>query len=283
MKKSDAAFPLPRRRLRVLVLQNSAGPDRLRNLRRLETMLARAPAADVVVLPEVFAFRGSDDDYCAGAEPLRRSAALRWLSETAASLKCWVLGGSVPERRGGRIFNASALFDRSGALRACYRKMHLFEALLPGGRRISEHAVFSPGRRPALADIEGWRCGLAICYDLRFPELFRCYALAGAHLFFVVANFTQRTGMAHWETLLRARAIENQCFVVAADQCGANPRTGVESYGHSMAFGPWGERLAGAGGRESFFCVDLQPRLLRQTRGRIPVLEHVRLRRLHAP
>jgi nitrilase len=128
-----------------------------------------------------------------------------------------------------------------------------------------------------MAEIEGWSCGLAICYDLRFPELFRYYSRHGAALFFVPSNFTQKTGKDHWETLARARAIENQAFVVAPNQCGVNPRTGIASHGHSLVVGPWGDVLAVAGDKETILTVALQPEALHRTRARIPVLRHRRL------
>ena len=128
-----------------------------------------------------------------------------------------------------------------------------------------------------MVDLEGWQCGMAICYDLRFPELFRFYSADGAHLFFIPSNFTQRTGRDHWETLIRARAIENQCFVLAPDQCGANPHTRCRSHGHSLAFGPWGELLATAADEPTVLRVTLDPQLLISTRQRIPALEHRRM------
>lgn len=128
-----------------------------------------------------------------------------------------------------------------------------------------------------MVDIEGWRCGLSICYDLRFPELYRGYAALGAHLLLIPANFTQRTGRDHWEVLVRARAIENQCFVVAPNQCGANPSSGVVSHGHSLAVGPWGEVLAAARDEETALHCVLDPAELWRTRQRVPALDHRRL------
>jgi predicted amidohydrolase len=208
------------------------------------------------------------------------SETTRWLAAAAAVRRCWLLAGSILERRRGRIYNTSLVFDRSGALRARYRKIHLFEARLDDGRVIRERSVYEAGSRPVMLMLEGWRCGLSICYDLRFPELYRLYADRGAHLLFAPANFTQRTGRDHWDVLVRARAIENQCFVVAPGQCGANPATGVASYGHSLVVGPWGEVLARAGDRETCLAVTLDPDRLRETRRRIPVLRHRRLVRV---
>ena len=125
-----------------------------------------------------------------------------------------------------------------------------------------------------MVDIEGWSAGLGVCYDLRFPELSRHYSARGADILFFPSNFTQRTGRDHWEVLLRARAIENQCFVVAPNQCGVNRAIRVVSHGHSMAIGPWGEVLCEAGNREAILTAELDPALLRSTRRRIPALKH---------
>ena len=169
------------------------------------------------------------------------------------------------------------MINRSGKIAASYRKIHLFEAHLENGQHVRESDVFTPGRSPIIADIEGWRCGFAICYDLRFPELFRHYSKRGVHLFFLPANFTQRTGKAHWETLVKARAIENQCYIVAPNQCGTNVSTHVTSYGHSMVAGPWGEVLGSLKTSEGVFSVTLRKDSLEQVRKRVPVLSHAGL------
>jgi nitrilase len=256
------------------MVQNSAGSCVEDNLARIEKQLDALPHVDLVALPEVFAARGSAADYRSAAEPLRGSSVLQTVARWARAKRAWFLAGSVIESSGGSVFNTCVVLDRRGRLRAWYRKIHLFEARLEDGRLIRESDSYSAGREPVTVAIEGWRVGLAICYDLRFPELFRHYSSSGATLFLIPSNFTQRTGKDHWETLVRARAIENQCFVVAPNQCGANPRTGVTSHGHSMAVGPWGEVLAGAGGRPAALVVELDPALLREVRRRIPALRH---------
>jgi len=271
-------MPRPPPPLVVAVVQSAAGRVLDANLADLEPRLSAAVAAgaDVIALPEVFALRGSHADYRRHAQPLEGPIGRR-LAAWARERQVWILAGSLIERVGSRLFNTCALFDRRGRRVAVYRKIHLFEARLDDGRRIREQDIYQPGRRPTLATIEGWRCGLAVCYDLRFPELFRHYSAAGAHLFFVPSNFTQRTGRDHWEVLVRARAIENQCFVVAPNQCGANPATGVVSHGHSLIVGPWGEVLAAAGKTPAVICARLDLAVLRETRARIPALRHRRL------
>ncbi len=265
------------RPLRLALIQNDAGPDPAVNLARLERRIARLPAGtDLIALPEVFAARGHDDDLRAAAERIPGPVTGR-LAALAARRRVWVLAGSVLERSGGRIYNTSLLIDRRGRIAARYRKMHLFEAALASGQVVRERDVYAAGSMPVMADLEGWRCGLAICYDLRFPELFRYYVARGATLLFLPSNFTQQTGRAHWETLVRARAIENQACVVAPNQCGRNRRTGVASYGHSLVIGPWGETLAAAGTRETTLRTVLDPGAVRRIRDRIPALRHRRL------
>jgi predicted amidohydrolase len=231
---------------------------------------------DLVALPEVFALRGADEDFRRAAEPLPGRAA-GMLARMAAERGCWILAGSVIEREDGAIYNTSVVLDRAGRIAAAYRKIHLFEVNLEAGARIREEDIFRSGGPPRMVVIEGWRCGLSICYDLRFPELYRHYAREGAHLLFAPSNFTQRTGRDHWDILVRARAIENQCYLVAPAQCGANPCTGIVSHGHSLVAGPWGEPLAEAGDEETTIYATLSPDELHRIRKRIPALEHRRL------
>ncbi|MBU0714645.1 MAG: carbon-nitrogen hydrolase family protein [Verrucomicrobia bacterium] len=262
--------------LRIILLQNSAGTDVERNLAGIERRFRCAPKCDLIALPEVFAIRGNDADYRAVAEHLPGPITKR-LMALAARARAWVLVGSVIERCRGKIYNTSVLINRQGRIVARYRKIHLFEANLDNGQIVRESDIYSAGNKPVMAKVEGWSCGLAICYDLRFPELFRYYSRHGVALFFVPSNFTQKTGKDHWETLIRARAIENQAFVVAPNQCGVNPCTGITSHGHSLVVGPWGDVLATAGDKETILTVTLQPEELRRTRARIPVLRHRRL------
>ncbi len=265
------------KRLMVALVQVNAGRDVSKNMAQLEKTLAALPSVDLIALPEVFAFRGAEVDYRVQAEPLGGPLLAR-VGELARRHQAWISAGSLVEADGPHVYNTSVLLDRSGRIRAAYRKIHLFEAYLENGRVVREAAAYDAGEHPVSVRMEGWTVGLAVCYDLRFPELFRHYAAAGAHLFLVPSNFTQRTGKDHWEILLRARAIENQCFVVAANQCGENPATHVASYGHSMAVGPWGDILCRAGGDQPEMIVaELNPRELEQTRMRIPALQHRRL------
>ena len=266
----------PKAPLRVTLVQNAASASQQTNLDWIEQQLPQRAETDLIVLPEVFAFRGSDEEYRAAAEPLD-GPLVNWLKAQAIRVHAWVLAGSVLERDGDKIYNTSLLFNRHGDLVTTYRKIHLFEAQLESGHVIRESAVYQAGDHPVLVTLDSWRCGLSICYDVRFPELYRHYSAQGAALLLIPANFTQRTGRDHWEVLVRARAIENQCFVLAPDQCGANPHTRCRSHGHTLAIGPWGETLAAAADEPAVLQVTLDPELLRTTRQRVPALAHRRL------
>ncbi len=279
---SKKSTKIPSKILGVVVVQNSAGPMQAENLDTLQRMLAHVPRSDIIALPEVFAARGGDDDLRKSAKAIPSDLS-RWLAALASKQRCWVLAGSVLEQHKGSIYNTCLVFDRQGKIRARYRKIHLFEARLDDGRVIREQSLYEAGARPVLVNIEGWVCGLSICYDLRFPELYRLYSSCGAHLMFAPANFTRRTGKDHWEILVRSRAIENQCFVVAPNQCGKNRATGVISHGHSLVVAPWGETLVQAGSREICMSAMLDPALLREARGRVPVLLHRKITRVICP
>lgn len=269
----------PKKTLVVHVVQNAAGPDPGQNMAQIERLLAGLSRCDLVALPEVFSLRGSDAELRRGAEALA-GPSVSWAAELARRRKAWVLAGSVLERSGGRVYNTSLLLDAAGRIRARYRKLHLFEARLETGQAIRERDLYCAGRGPVMACCMGWRCGMSICYDLRFPELYRRYSARGAQVLFAPSNFTQRTGRDHWEILVRCRAIENQCFVVAPNQCGTNAGTGVASHGHSLVVGPWGEVLARAGAGPAVITAKLDPAELAATRDRIPALAHRRLWRV---
>jgi predicted amidohydrolase len=175
---------IPQKKFKIAVVQVNAGIDIARNLRRIEALVARVHKCDLIALPEVFAMRGSDEDYRANAQAMGGTL-VRWLRNTALRRRAWILAGSIIEKSGGKYFNTCLLMDRSGTVRAKYRKIHLFEAHLDNGKSVRESDVYSAGDRPVTATIEGWTCGMAICYDLRFPELFRHYsARGGAPLFY---------------------------------------------------------------------------------------------------
>ena len=262
--------------LRVTLVQMNAGQDLQVNLQRAKHVLSGIGPTDVIALPEVFTVRGSAQDYRSTAAALG-GPIMDMLSSIARRHNAWLLAGSVIEAADQQFYNTSLLLNRRGEIAGSYRKIHLFEAQLESGQVIRESDTYSAGDTPVMTQLDGWSCGMAICYDLRFPELFRHYSARGADLFFIPSNFTQRTGKDHWEVLLRARAIENQCFVIAPDQCGTNPHTLVESHGNSMVIGPWGEILAHIETGEQALTVTLDMHDIHLTRRRVPALEHRKL------
>jgi predicted amidohydrolase len=210
-----------------------------------------------------------------GAEPLD-GPTLRWAADLARGLKVWLVAGSVIERIAGRerCHNTSCLLDPDGQIRAVYRKVHLFDNDVPGAAMRESDAI-APGEEIVAADAGGVRLGLAVCYDLRFPELFRALALDGCRVLALPAAFTERTGRDHWEVLVRARAVENQVFVIAADQVGqTSPR--LRWFGRSMIVDPWGVVLAQAPDRESYVVADLDFAAQDAVRAQLPCLANRR-------
>ncbi len=188
----------------------------------------------------------------------------------------WVHGGSLFERDGGQVFNTTVVFDRNGREVARYRKMHLFDVTTPDGRSYRESDVVGRGREVVTYEAEGITVGCTICYDLRFPELYLELARRGAELILVPAAFTRETGRDHWEVLLRARAIETQCYVAAPAQWGPFPtETGTAwTYGRSMIVGPWGQVLAQVQDGTGVAAVELDLDYLRRVRELVPVARH---------
>jgi predicted amidohydrolase len=234
--------------VRAAAVQLQSTSDTEANLAMAErhTRAAAAEGAELVVLPERLDIRGATADYLAGAEPLD-GRPITWARELAQELGIDLVAGSVAERREGheRVSNTSVHVGPDGEIRAVYRKIHMFDIEVDGVvYRESEHS--EPADEVVLSETaNGVGLGLTICYDLRFPELYRILALRGARVITVPANFTRVTGEAHWEVLLRARAIEDQVFAIAPGQ-GNLQGTERDSYGNSMIVDPWGEVLARA-------------------------------------
>ena len=234
--------------MRAAAVQLQSSTETEENLASAERHVraAAADGAELVVLPERLDIRGASADYAAGAEPLD-GRPVSWARELARELAIDLVAGSVAERREGheRVSNTSVHVGPDGHIRAVYRKIHMFDVEVGGVEyRESEHS--EPADELVLSELaNGVSLGLTICYDLRFPELYRILALRGARVITVPANFTRVTGEAHWEVLLRARAIENQVFVIAPGQ-GRRPGPEGDSYGNSMIVDPWGEVLARA-------------------------------------
>lgn len=230
--------------------------------------------ADLIVLPEMFNFHGLDDAYTATAEAVPGPTS-EWASEKAREHGVFLHCGSFAERRGDEIFNTSLVFDRAGGQLARYSKIHLFDVELPDGLVYQESATITAGSEVVVCECDGWTVGLAICYDLRFPQLFHALADRGAHLIVLPAAFTVPTGISHWEPLLRSRAIENGCYVAACGQWGRYAR-GRENYGHSMVVDPWGMVVGQCRERVDTLVAELDMEHLRSVRERMPVQRHRR-------
>lgn len=267
--------------MRVAICQMRSGEDLEENVSTAERLLIQAAegSADLAALPETFTYLDSSAGRAAAAEPIPGPTTDR-LAAIARDRAMWVLGGSVIETDGEHRYNTSTLFDRSGELVARYRKIHLFDVELPGQPPFRESATFTPGDQLVTHETDVARVGLSICYDLRFPELYRGLMVLGAELLMVPAQFQHETGKDHWEVLLRARAIENQCFVVAPAQWGTfgAPEKGRRSFGHSLIVDPWGRVMVHApeeGDGVRFADLDLGE--LRRIRQQLPALQHRRL------
>lgn len=271
----------------LAVVQMCSAADVRANLRRAAHLLERAAAAGarLAVLPENFACMPANTaDRRRAVEVDGRGAVQDFLADTAAHLRMWIVGGTVPlAAAGARVAAAVLVYDARGRRVARYDKMHLFDVSLPDRResyRESRH--FVAGRAPVALDTPLGRMGLAVCYDLRFPEFFRVLALRErCELFAVPSAFTAVTGKAHWQTLLRARAVENECFMAAAAQSGRHP-DGRETHGESMIVGPWGETLGRLRRRPGIAVAAVDRAAQRRLRRRFPVLEHARWRELTA-
>ena len=230
--------------------------------------------ADLVLLPEMFNFHGLDDANAASAETIP-GPSTEWASAKAREHGIFLHCGSLIERRGDALLNTSVVFDRAGTEIARYSKIHLFDVRTPDGLVYAESDRLTAGNEVVVADCEGITIGLAICYDLRFPQLFHALADRGAHLLLLPAAFTVPTGISHWEPLLRARAIENGCYVAACGQWGLYAR-GRQNYGHSMVVDPWGVVVAQCREGVDTISVELDIDYLRSVRERMPVQRHRR-------
>lgn len=266
------------RTMRVALVQFEAGDDVADNLSRAAAMAAEAAVdSDLVVLPEYVQFRGAAAGFRASAAAIP-GPTTEPFAEVAREHACWVLAGSHAEASDdpARPYNTSPLFNRDGALVATYRKLHLFDVAVDDGPADNESARVTPGDRAVVASVDGAGLGLSICYDLRFPELFRALAGAGASLLALPAVFTERTGRDHWEPLLRARAIENGAWVLAAGACGHGGPGAIPAWGHSMVVDPWGRVIASAGSSEGIVRAEIDLALSDAARRQIPNLRNRR-------
>lgn len=264
----------------VAAVQMTSGSDVQANIDAAVALVARAAeqGARLVVLPENVAFLGAaETDKLAVAESPGTGWIQDRLSEAAAAHGVWLVAGTVPLvcDESERVTASCLVFDDAGRVRARYDKLHMFDVDVGSGEVYGESRTLRPGDAPVVVDTPVGRLGLAICYDLRFPELFRELMAAGAEILAVPAAFTEPTGAAHWELLVRARAVENLCYVVAADQVGMHP-SGRGSFGDSMIVDPWGRVLARRATGSGVVTAPVDADAHQAMRERFPALNHRR-------
>ena len=265
------------REIRAAAIQMSSTPNKGENLETAERLIRQSVAAgaELVALPELFSCHGLEKAYRENAEPVP-GPTTEVLGELARELGVYVLGGSILEGEPGaeRLHNTSTFFDPSGQLTAVYRKIHLFDVKAPDRDYLESNTV-APGREIVTAKAGPATLGLSVCYDVRFPELYRLLALRGAEILAVPAAFTLQTGKDHWELLLRARAVENQAYVIAPAQWGQKA-DGRWTYGRSMIIDPWGTVLATCPDRDGFALATLALDYLDRFRVEFPALKNRR-------
>ncbi|MBV8713187.1 MAG: carbon-nitrogen hydrolase family protein [Solirubrobacterales bacterium] len=264
--------------MRVGAVQLNSTDDTDRNLATADRLVRQAAGlgAEVIVLPEKWSVLGMPEQMLAAAEPLD-GRFISWARAAARELGIDLVAGSIVERVEGRekTANTSVHVGPDGEIRAVYRKMHMFDVEVDGDV-YAESATEDPGDEVVLSELAGGvRLGMTVCYDVRFPELYRVLAVRGAEVVTVPAAFTLATTRDHWEVLLRARAIENQCFVIAPNQIGAHP-PGPRCGGRSLIVDPWGLVLAQAADLETAIVADIDFDVLQRVRRRIPALTHRR-------
>ncbi|MBL4889683.1 MAG: carbon-nitrogen hydrolase family protein [Candidatus Lindowbacteria bacterium] len=262
--------------MRASVIQFNAGDNEEQNLERLDPLIRKAAEnSDLIVLPEVAYFRGK-----LGVSPRDTvpGNATRFISVIAKETSTWIHGGTIFEKVEGsdKAYNTSFLCNPNGELAGTYRKIHLFDVDLPNVK-IFESKHTQPGSEMVTTKIKNFTAGFLTCYDLRFPGIWAGLRTKGVDLFFLPSNFTQKTGEAHWETLIRARAIETQSYVLASSQFGVHPGIDVDTYGCAMIVDPWGTVLAKtSSGTNEFATAEISLDSINDIRANMPVFEHQR-------
>ena len=267
--------------MKISVIQVNISRDKQDNLRKIVELTkaaVREDRPDMVILPEMTAFMAADPEALRDSAEAVDGPFARALAELAARLGIFLHAGSIIESRGDRRYNSSFLFGRDGALLGRYSKVHRFDVTLPNGITICESAMWDRGNDILVVDIDGVKLGFAICYDLRFGELFRKLVDAGATLIVLPSAFTFQTGSDHWEVLVRARAIETQCYVAAPGQWGGHDGGKGQTWGHSMIVDPWGVVVAQASNKDGYATARIDMDYLEGVRTRLPVQSHRVLR-----
>ena len=267
------------KRFTAACVQITSGPDPAANLEAVSLLVreARSAGANLIATPEVSNMMGlRRREMAALARPEAEDASVAGYRALAAETGAWLLAGSLVLRGAGdKLVNRSLLIDPEGGIAARYDKIHMFDVEIPDGQSYRESRAYRAGGRAVTAELPWGRLGMTVCYDLRFPDLYRALAKAGAEFLSIPSAFTRFTGAAHWHVLLRARAIETGCFVIAPAQCGEHPG-GRETYGHSLIVAPWGEVLGDGGTAPGITLAEIDPAKVEDARAMIPALDHDR-------
>ncbi len=265
------------RKFTVAVCQMTVREDKEENLKNAENLIRSAVeerSPELVVLPEMFNCPYENKHFPLFAETYGEKTT-DFLSRLAKELNIYIIGGSIPERENEQIYNTSYVFDPQGQLIARHRKMHLFDIDIPQGITFKESDTLGAGREVTVFETEFCTMGLAICYDIRFPELMRLMALRGAQVIIVPAAFNMTTGPAHWQGLLQVRALDNQVFFVGASPA-RNEEASYHAYGNSAILSPWGETIAQAGCSEEIIYGEIDLDYVETIRNQMPLLKHRR-------
>lgn len=264
-------------RFRAAVCQLTVVEDKGDNLDRARRMIGSAAegGARLVALPEMFNCPYVASAFPRYAETYPDGETFKMLSGAAREEGIYLVGGSVPEREGDRVYNSSFVFGPGGELLGRHRKLHLFDVDLPGGVRVKESSTLGAGNEITVIRTGLGTIGVAVCYDIRFPELIRLMALKGARVIVIPAAFNMTTGPAHWDMVYRCRAVDNQVYVIAASPA-RNSGAPYVAYGHSMLVDPWGDVVARAGEGEEVILGEIVPERIEQVRRELPLLNHRR-------
>nr|XP_018912339.1 PREDICTED: omega-amidase NIT2 [Bemisia tabaci]XP_018912340.1 PREDICTED: omega-amidase NIT2 [Bemisia tabaci] len=258
--------------LRLGLIQLSVGANKAHNVQNALKFVKKAKegGSNIIVLPECFNAPYGTKYFPEYAESIPDGETSRALSAAAKEVKAYIVGGSIPERDGSKLYNTSTVWSPDGQLVAKHRKMHLFDIDIPGGITFKESEVLSPGNTPCIFDTEYCKIGIGICYDIRFFELAALYRKAGCDILIYPGAFNMTTGPLHWDLLARARAVDNQVFVAAVSPA-RDEKADYIAYGHTCAVDPWGKTLAQAGAEEELLFADIDFETMKNIRQQIPV------------
>lgn len=264
-------------KFKIGVCQMPVVKSKEQNISKARSMIKEAAAGgcSLVILPEMFNCPYNSSLFPEYAESYPEGSTLKMLSAAASEEKIYLVGGSIPEREENIIYNTSFVFGPRGKLLAKHQKVHLFDVDLPDGLSFHESRTLGAGKNVTVVKTELCTLGVAVCYDIRFPELIRLMALMGAEIVILPAAFNMNTGPAHWELLLRTRAVDNQVFIAGASSARDTEASYV-SYGNSLIADPWGKIIAQAGEKETILYGDIDLQVLKETREALPLLKHRR-------